>query len=128
MFYDLTSSVEDSDEDYKIEDAAEMLGHLRSRGEITSARDVEILSDGQISLPIAFGEKAIGFQFTFSQAGDPDQMKITNYAPGESRGKSFTDLGADTVYTADLRGLSELRNLYLKESDKVRLIALLSPT
>ncbi len=130
-FYEIVSFDDGSGEELTIDDAAGMLGRIRASGEITNVLDYEVLESGELSLPITFSDSDVNtleFIFAFSETGELSQIKLTNYAPKESIGKTLADIGADTTLTADLHSLSKLRDLYNADEGKVRFIALLSPT
>lgn len=117
-----------SEDDMTLEDATDILGRMRGRGEIDRVGDIEITEPGEALLPLFFERMDLAVYFNFSNDDLIDMMRMTNYAPVESEGKSLADIGADTARTSDLLDFSKFQEMFNSDSGKTRLIALLSPT
>lgn len=127
LFYSLfTPAV--SEDDMSLEDAKDMLARFRRRGDINRVGEIEITEPGEALLPLFFERMDLAIYFNFSSDDLIDMIRMTNYAPVESEGKTLADIGGDTVRTSDLVDFSEFRQRFNSDSGKTRLIALLSPT
>jgi len=110
------------------DDIRNFLGQINTRGVITKVGELEILAPSQVLLPIYFESDALGFYLNFDDSNKIADVACSNYAVSESAGKSLADLGEDTLRTTDLLNFSQLEEAFKRDSGKVRLIALLSPT
>lgn len=117
-----------AEDDMSLEDAKDILSRFRRRGEIERVGEIEITEPGQALLPLFFERMDLAVYFNFSRDGLIDMMRMTNYAPVESDGKTLADIGSDTVRTSDLLDFSKFQQMFNSDSGKTRLIALLSPT
>ena len=79
-------------------------------------------------IPIFSESMDMGFYLSFDNSNKISGLRISNYAPNESRGLSYASLGNDTLKTEDLRNFDQLQGDFAADSGKVRFIVLLSPT
>ena len=120
---------QDDDDDWTAEDYRSFLTQMYDRrGGFKKVGELEISSPTGVLLPIYYETAVMGYCLQFDEANKISELKISNYAKSESVGKSYADLGADTLRTRDLLNFDQLREAFKKDSGKVRLITLLSPT
>ncbi|MCH9024912.1 MAG: hypothetical protein IH931_06220 [candidate division Zixibacteria bacterium] len=125
----LSLMVKDDDDDKTVEDYHSFIAQMHGRwGELIETGKLEVNDVSSVLLPIYFEGQAMGFYMKFDETNKISQLKISNYAPPESVGKTYADLGADTLRTRDLLNFEQLQKAFEKDSGKVRLITLLSPT
>ena len=119
----------DDDDDKTVEDYHSFIAQMHGRwGELIETGKLEVNDPSSVLLPIYFEGQAMGFYMKFDETNKISQLKISNYAPPESVGKTYADLGADTLRTRDLLNFDQLQKAFEKDSGKVRFITLLSPT
>ncbi|MCH7947412.1 MAG: hypothetical protein IIC66_06385 [candidate division Zixibacteria bacterium] len=119
----------DDDDDKTVEDYHSFIAQMHGRwGELIETGKLEVNDPSSVLLPIYFEGQAMGFYMKFDETNKISQLKISNYAPPESVGKTYADLGSDTLRTRDLLDFGQLQEAFKKDSGKVRLITLLSPT
>ncbi len=123
----LSLMVKDEDDDWSLADYQSFLVQMNSRG-IQRVGELEVLSSNEVLIPVYFEDADMGFYLSFDKNNLISSMRISNYAQSESAGKSYADLGSDTLRTRDLLNFDQLREAFKKDSGKVRLITLLSPT
>ncbi len=114
--------------DMKMEDFKALLNQLHERGQFSKAGELEVTGPNEVLLPIYFDSMAMAFYLEFGTNKKIAQLRISNYAAPESIGKTLAELGDDTLRTTDLLHFSRLEETFKRDSGKVRLIALLSPT
>ncbi|MCH8026567.1 MAG: hypothetical protein IID63_00430 [candidate division Zixibacteria bacterium] len=120
---------QDDDDDWTADDYRSFLTQMYDRrGGFKKVGDLEISSPTGVLLPIYYETAVMGYYLQFDESNKISELKISNYAPSESVGKSYVDLGSDTLRTRDLLNFDQLREAFKKDSGKVRLITLLSPT
>ena len=125
----LSLMIKDEDDDKTVEDYRSFITQMHGRwGELIEIGELEVNGHTNVLLPIYFESVAMGFYLKFDESNKISELKITNYAPPESIGKTYADLGTDTLRTRDLFNFDQLREAFEKDSGKVRLITLLSPT
>ncbi|MEE8149805.1 MAG: hypothetical protein V3T75_05065 [candidate division Zixibacteria bacterium] len=125
----LSLMVKDDEDDKTVEDYHSFITQMHGRwGELVEIGELEVNDRANVLLPIYFENQTMGFYLKFNEANKISELKISNYAKSESVGKSYADLGADTLRTRDLLNFDQLREAFEKDSGKVRLITLLSPT
>ena len=119
----------DDDDDKTVEDYHSFIAQMHGRwGELIETGKLEVNDPSSVLLPIYFEGQAMGFYMKFDETNKISQLKISNYAPPESVGKTYADLGSDTLRTRDLLDFWQLQEAFKKDTGKVRLIMLLSPT
>lgn len=123
----LSLMVKDEDDDWSLEDYQSFLVQMNSRG-IQRVGELEVISNNEVLIPVYFKDTDRDFYLSFDKNNLISLMRISNYAQSESEGKSYADLGSDTLRTRDLLSFNQLREAFKKDSGKVRLITLLSPT
>lgn len=120
---------QDDDDDWTADDYRSFLTQMYDRrGGFKKVGELEISSPTGVLLPIYYETAVMGYYLQFDEANIISELKISNYAPPESVGKSYADLGSDTLRTRDLLNFDQLREAFEKDSGKVRFITLLSPT
>ena len=120
---------QDDDDDWTADDYRSFLTQMYDRrGGFKKVGDLEISSPTGVLLPIYYETAVMGYYLQFDESNKISELKISNYAPSESVGKSYVDLGSDTLRTRDLLNFDQLREAFKKDIGKVRLITLLSPT
>ncbi len=125
----LSLMVKDDEDDKTVEDYHSFITQMHGRwGELVEIGELEVNDRANVLLPIYFENQTMGFYLKFNEANKISELKISNYAKSESVGKSYADLGADTLRTRDLLNFDQLREAFEKDIGKVRLITLLSPT
>ncbi len=129
LILSLMKKDDDDDDDKTVEDYHSFIAQMHGRwGELIETGKLEVNDPSSVLLPIYFEGQAMGFYMKFDETNKISQLKISNYAPPESVGKTYADLGADTLRTRDLLDFGQLQEAFEKDSGKVRLITLLSPT
>jgi hypothetical protein len=123
----LSLMAEDEDDDWTLLDYRSFLVQMNSRG-LQRVGDLEVLASNEVLVPIYFESVDMGFYLSFDKENKISGLRISNYAPSDTRGLSYTTLGADTIRTVDLNSFDQLRDSFNADSGKVRFIALLSPT
>ena len=119
----------DDDDDKTVEDYHSFIAQMHGRwGELIETGKLEVNDPSSVLLPIYFEGQTMGFYLKFDESNKISELKITNYAPPESSGKTYADLGADTLRTRDLLNFDQLQEDFEKDNGKVRFITLLSPT
>ena len=68
------------------------------------------------------------FGLALSRENKIEGIRVSNYAPYESEGKTLADLGSDTLRTTSIYDITGLRDDFVADSGKTRFITLLSPT
>ena len=125
----LSLMVKDDDDEKTVEDYHDFITQMHGRwGKLTRFGELEVNDGANVLLPIHFENISMGFYMKFDESNKISELKITNYAPVESIGKTYADLGSDTLRTRDLLNFDQLQEAFIKDSGKVRLITLLSPT
>ena len=120
---------EDDEDEWTVEDYAGMIQNLRSRaGDVGETGPIVVQSSNSVWFHINFAKNAYEFRLSFDSDDLITSLKLTNYAPSESDGKSLADLGDDTLKTSDLIDFDLLADRFRADSGKTRFIALLSPT
>lgn len=129
LLMSLMTEEEDDEEDWTADDYRSFLIQISDRrGAIKEVGELEINSPTEVVLPIYFEEVDLGFYLGFDKDNKISSLRISNYAPSESVGKTYADLGSDTLRTRDLLNFDQLQEAFEKDSGRVRLITLLSPT
>ena len=125
----LMTQDDDDEEDWTVEDYQSFITQMHGKwGDLVEIGELEINDPTNVLLPIYFEHQVMGFYLRFDESNKISELKISNYAPSESVGKSYVDFGPDTLRTRDLLNFDQLREAFKKDSGKVRLITLLSPT
>lgn len=123
----LSLMAKDEDDNWSFDDHRSFLIQMNDRG-IRNVGEIEVLAHNEVLVPVYFETGDMGFYLGFDKANKISTMRISNYAPSESHGVSYTSLGPDTLRTLDLQNFDQLRDTFAADSGKVRFIALLSPT
>jgi DNA-binding transcriptional regulator YhcF (GntR family) len=123
----LSLMAKDEDDDWTLEDCQSFLVQMNSRG-LQRVGDLEVLAPSEVLIPIYFESVDMGFYLGFDKENKISGLRISNYAPSDTKGLLYSTLGADTLRTSDLRSFDRLRDAFASDSGKVRFIALLSPT
>ncbi|MCH7691791.1 MAG: hypothetical protein IIA17_12215, partial [candidate division Zixibacteria bacterium] len=88
---------QDDDDDWTAEDYRSFLTQMYDRrGGFKKVGELEISSPTGVLLPIYYETAVMGYYLQFDEANKISELKITNYAPPESVGKTYVDLGSDT--------------------------------
>ena len=98
------------------------------RGVIEDYGPIELTASGGVFFPIIFENSPMEFHLDFDPDNKITGVRITNYAPRESVGKSVADLGEDTLRTHDLNDYNELAERFAADSGHTRFVTILSPT
>jgi hypothetical protein len=125
----LFPSVEDDPDARTLADHEQMVNRFEGRGEFVRVGDINYLGNGDVSIPLMMSDDE-GYEFvvTFNSLAKIVGLRLTNWAPKESEGKSLADIGADSLRTVDLKDISQLADAFRAGSGKVRFVTLLSPT
>ncbi|MGH8014748.1 MAG: hypothetical protein ACREBV_00995 [Candidatus Zixiibacteriota bacterium] len=112
----------------RVQENRDFLYELNSPGKITGVGEMDVIAPTEIMLPVFFETADLSFYLHFDKNNRITDFNISNYAKPESDGKTLADLGADSLRTLELSHFSKLEEAFQRDSGKVRLIALLSPT
>ncbi len=125
----LFPSTENDPDAPTLEDHEQMVNRFGDRGDFKRVGEIGYLGHGDVSIPLMTSDDE-GFEFvvTFNPLGKIIGLRLTNWAPVESQGKTLADIGTDTLKTSDLIDISALGDAFRADSGKVRFVTLLSPT